>query len=126
MTTIESLSLHVFRAICDFNFTANMMPLKRSTKFELGVESAVRHPRLKYGAWTVQAVVCMQKVISCVMRWMTEAISLFSLLHLIVLLQVIPGQLCAIVTVIMADEAEIYFSYHNFVSRQFHGESDLC
>ena len=121
MATVGSFSLHIFRAICDFNFTANMMPLKRSTKFDLGLEPAVRHPLLKYGAWTIQAVVGMQKLVSFVMRCLTEAMSLFPLLHFIVLLQVILGLLCEVFTIIMADEAELYFSFYNFMSREFYG-----
>ena len=121
MSTIESLSLHIFRAICDFNFTANMVPLKRSTKFELGIEPAVRRPLLKYGAWAIQAVVCMQKLVSFVQRCMTEDMSIFSLLHLIVLLQVIVGLLCEAVTIILADEVEIYFRFYNFMNREFYG-----
>ena len=97
------------------------MPLKRSTKFDLGVEPEVRRPVLKYGAWSIQVVMCMHKLVSFVKRCMTEAISLFSLLHLITILQVILGMVCETLTIIMADEAEIYFRFHNFISRDVYG-----
>ena len=52
---------------------------------------------------------------------MTEDMSIFSLLHLIVLLQVIVGLLCEAVTIILADEVEIYFRFYNFMNREFYG-----
>ena len=122
MTTSAGLSFTIFKVIYDTAFAVTMMPLRRSTIVDLGVESTGRFSFFKYGSWTLQAFVLAQKAFELVYRSTTAEMSVYSILHFVEFFQVLVGALATVATITKADEAVTYFQFHNSFCKKWRGK----
>ena len=105
------------KGIFDLTFSLSMMPLKRSTVIDLGVEPAVRFSFFKYGSWALQAVVFAPKAFWYVYRSIKAGITVYSVFHFIDLLQITLGLALITATILKAEQAQTYWNFHHHLCK---------
>ena len=110
MEKILEFTFEVVKVVFDLSFTLNMIPLKRSNKTDLRLESTVRSSTVKYTVWFLQAVFYLQKLIFLLFRGVTSETYAYLILHINMLLQLVTGLLCTASFVTKSEEARNYFN----------------
>ena len=118
MTLASGSALTVTKTVFDLGFSLNMMPLRRSTVVDLGIEPTKRLPFLKYACWTLQVLVFLPKAISFLHRSILYGISAYSVLHFFYVLQIALGLTLVAATAMKAEKALTYFKFHRSLCKR--------
>ena len=109
--------------IVDTNFNTHMIPLRRSAVPGLMIETAVRYAALKYTIWALQAVHCLQKLVSLVHRSVNDDDSSYLVFHSVYVNQVVMECLCSTAFVCKAEKMKEYFNFLRFLCHKLMGKS---